>query len=153
MEKNNTIPFEKVIEVRWADVDQNGHVRHSAYNDYGAHVRIKLFSEFGFGADKMKALNLGPILFHEECSFIREIKPDDTVRVNVLRGQMKPDGSRWIIHHEIFNQDNVKVAHISVKGAWIDTDKRTLTVPPAELAEIFNRLPEGSHFVYKKNKG
>ncbi len=142
--------FEKTIEVRWADVDQNRHVRHSAYYDYGAHVRIKFITEAGYGSAQLSQLKIGPVLFKEECSFIKEIRPDDTIRVNVLKEGISEDGSRWKLHHEIFNQNDEKVAHITIKGAWIDMEKRKLTVPPKELARAFQELPDGEDYVYKK---
>jgi acyl-CoA thioester hydrolase len=143
--------FEKKIEIKWADVDQNRHVRHSAYYDYGAFVRIKFMSEAGFGAYKMSELNIGPILFKEGCSFIKEVHPDDILRVNVLGGSMSEDGSRWTLYHELFNQNNEKVAHISAVGAWMDTEKRKLTTPPIELAKAFQSLTYGEEYVYKKS--
>lgn len=98
----------------------------------------------------MAKLKIGPILFKEECSFIREIRPDDVIRINLLKGVVAEDGSRWILHHEIFNQDDVKAAHITIKGAWIDTETRKLTAPPAGLAESVATLAVGEDYVYKK---
>ncbi len=138
--------FEKTIEIRWSDVDQNRHVRHSAYYDYAAFVRIKCIDEAGFGAKELVQNAIGPILFKEECSFIREIRPEDIIRVNMLKGDIRPDGSRWVIHHEMINQDDVKVAHLTVHGAWMDTDKRILTSPPSDLATAFTELPEGDYY-------
>jgi len=142
--------FEKQIEVRWADVDQNGHVRHSAYYDYGAHVRIAFFNDAGFPNSRMSAMNIGPILFKEECSFLREIRPDDLIRVNLKKGSVNEDASRWSLHHELFNQAGKKVAHISIQGAWLDLEARKLAIPPADLATAMQGLPEGETFVYKK---
>lgn len=34
-------PLTKEFEVKWADLDPNRHMRHSAYNDYAAHMRVK----------------------------------------------------------------------------------------------------------------
>ena len=142
--------FERQVAVRWADVDQNGHVRHSAYYDYGADVRIAFFRASGFANTRMAAMNIGPILFKEECSFLREIRPDDLITVNLQKGQINEDGSRWSLHHELFNQDGKKVAHISIQGAWLDLEKRKLSTPPADLAEAMHQLPQGEAFVYKK---
>lgn len=142
--------FEKNIEVRWSDVDPNRHVRHSAYYEYGAHVRIRYFTECGFDSATMSQLNIGPILFKEECSFIKEIRPDDTISINVLKGEVSEDASRWILHHEIFNQKGEKSAHITIKGAWIDLNIRKLTSPPIELAKAIHELPLGDHYTYKK---
>ena len=142
--------FERQIEVRWADVDQNGHVRHSAYYDYGAHVRIAFFNAVGFPNTRMSGLKIGPILFKEECSFLREIRPDDVVTVNLLKGVVKEDGSRWTLHHEIFNQEGKKAAHITIQGAWLDLEGRKLSKPPQDLADAIQQLDKGEPFVYKK---
>lgn len=142
--------YEKTIEVRWSDCDSNQHVRHSAYYDYGAHVRIRFFSEMGYDAQQMNELQLGPILFKEECSFIREIRLDDVLRVRLSRGAVNADASRWVLHHEIFNQHDQKCAHITIKGAWMDLAQRKLTVPPQDLAQQIHALAQGEAYVYKK---
>ena len=144
--------FEKEIEIRWSDTDPNRHVRHSAYYEYGAHTRIRFFLDHGYTSAKMNELNIGPILFKEECSFIREIFPEDIIKVNLLKGEMSEDASRWVLHHEIFSQEGEKKAHITVKGAWIDLTLRKLTTPPADLAEAFHSLPEGDYYTYSKKK-
>lgn len=138
------------IAVRWSDVDMNNHVRHSAYYDYGAHMRLTYFNNIGFDLKKFQELQIGPILFHEECSFIKELHLNDIIIINVLLGESRPDGSRWTLHHEIFNSKGEKAAHITVKGAWIDLTKRKLTVPPPALATHFATLEKGMEFVYGK---
>jgi acyl-CoA thioester hydrolase len=142
--------FEKKFEVKWADLDPNGHVRHSAYYDYGGYIRIRFISESGYGQKKLAELKLGPILFKEECHFIKEIGMGDVLRVNILKGEISSDCSRWIVHHEIFSQDEQKVAHITAQGAWLNTEKRILTSPPTDLAKAFHRLPPGEGFNYKR---
>lgn len=141
--------YEKEIEVRWSDTDPNRHVRHSAYYDFGGHVRIRFFADVGFDSTKMSQLNLGPIIFKEECSYLKEIHPNDTIRINLLKGSINKDCSRWVLHHEIFNKHG-KCAHITLKGAWMDLEKRKLIVPPTELADAFHDLYEGEDYVYRK---
>ncbi len=142
--------FETTIEVRWSDIDQNRHVRHSAYYDYGAHTRIRFFVENNFGSDKMAQYRIGPIIFKEECTFLKELTLNDTIRVNVLKGEYSDDFRKWTLHHEIFNQKNEKCAHLTLNGAWMDLVKRKLTIPPKELQELMASLDDGEHFVYKK---
>ncbi len=142
--------YQKEIAVRWSDVDQNRHVRHSAYYDYGAHIRIRFFAEQGYGAARFEELNLGPIMFKEECSFLRELHPEDVITINLLKGDLRADGSRWVLHHEIFNQSGAKCAHLSIQGAWMDLGKRKLTIPPVEIAQAMHELIKGDYFVYKK---
>ena len=145
--------FEKTVEVRWADCDANRHVRHSAYYDYAADVRIRFFAGIGFDSDRLTELKLGPILFKEECSFIRELRGEDSVRTNLLRESISPDGSKWLLHHELFNQNDQKVAHITVYGAWMDLEKRRVTVPPQAMIDALLDLPPGEAYIHKKGKG
>ncbi|NND93942.1 MAG: acyl-CoA thioesterase [Flavobacteriales bacterium] len=142
--------FEKQIEVRWADVDQNRHVRHSAYYDYGAHIRIACLDQAGYDADRLGEEGIGPILFHEECSFLKEIKSNDIITINLLKGNLHRDGLKFTLHHELFDQAGKKLAHITVKGAWMDLNRRRLTVPPQALREAFENLDAGEAFSYKK---
>ncbi|NTU80490.1 MAG: hypothetical protein HGA45_14105 [Chloroflexales bacterium] len=40
--------YRKTVEVRWADLDPNRHVRSTVYADYAAHARIAWMSDHGF---------------------------------------------------------------------------------------------------------
>ena len=135
--------FESTIEIQWRDVDQNQHVRHSAYYDYGAHARIRYFMSLGYGPKQFAKEQFGPIIFHEQCSFIKELHLEDTITINFLKGEVNHDGSRWTIHHEILNSKGEKAAHVTLKGAWMDLVKRKLTVPPKAIADGFHNLPQG----------
>ena len=143
--------FEKEIEIRWSDCDPNMHVRHSAYYEYGAHIRIKFFEACGYFAHTMSEMNIGPILFKEECNFIREIRPDETIRINLLKGDVSDDASRWTLHHELFNKNDEKTSQITVRGAWMNLSERRLTAPPNDLAQKFHALSEGKNYTYKKS--
>jgi acyl-CoA thioester hydrolase len=39
--------FIKEIHIRWADLDPNFHVRHSAYYDFGAQHRVEILEQLG----------------------------------------------------------------------------------------------------------
>lgn len=146
-------PYEKKIDIAWADLDPNGHVRHSCYYEYGANIRISFFADYGFDTEYRNQHKFGPVLFKEECTFIKELMPKETIRVNMLKGNVSEDASRWELHHEIFNQKGEKCAHITITGAWIDLNLRKLTIPPPLIAEAFSKIKEGERYVYKKKKG
>jgi len=140
--------FQTSIAVRWSDVDHNQHVRHSAYYDYGAHCRIQFFDHINFGMNKLSEMQLGPVLFSEQCNFLRELKLNEIVRVNLLRGEVSANGRKWVLYHEMFNGEDEKVAHLRVFGAWMDVSQRKITAPPAALAEAFLALDEGKDYIH-----
>ncbi len=134
------------IQVRWSDIDQNRHLRHSAYYDYGATVRIACFSQHGLTNMKFEELHIGPILFREEAVFRREIKFEDRITVDMEVTKATPDFARWSIRHQFFKEDGTLSAIINLDGAWIDIIKRKLAVPDQFVQEIFRDFPKAKDF-------
>jgi acyl-CoA thioester hydrolase len=122
---------------RWAEMDPNGHMRHSAYADFAADQRVVLLSRWGFDVTRFAQLRIGPILFREETKYLKEVNIGEEITVDGKLGSVAPDGSRWTIVHTIYKSDGRVAATVTVDGAWIDLDRRKLTVPPAELVEAF----------------
>ena len=144
-------PYVKKIEIRWADLDPNFHVLHSKYYDFGAFCRMAFLVKNGLTPGLMQELHLGPILFREECSFRKEIKFGDEISVNLKMLHMTSNYSRWSMEHEIWKNGNILAAIMSIDAAWLDTNKRKLTIPPAIVADIFESAPKAEKFhVIKK---
>src|SRR5579859_3406380 len=122
--------FSLPIQIRWSDIDQNRHLRHSAYYDYGAMVRVSCFTEQGLTTLKLEELNIGPILFREEAVFKREVKFEDKISVDMQLLKSLPDFSRWSIRHHFYKDDKTLAATLNLDGAWIDVARRKLAVPP-----------------------
>lgn len=139
----------KTIDVRWADLDPNYHVRHSVYYDYGAFSRICYLQEHGITTAFMSEHHFGPILFREECFFKREIKLEDIVTIDLQLVKAKADHSRWTIQHSI-SKNNELAAILIMDGAWIDTIKRKLTLPPTLAHDTFNAMPRLDKFEWIK---
>jgi acyl-CoA thioester hydrolase len=139
----------KNIEIRWSDLDPNFHVLHSKYYDFGAYCRMAYFVEKGMTPALMKQYNIGPILFREECVFKREISFGADVRINLFIEKHTEDYARWSMSHEIWKGDRIS-AIINIDGAWIDTIKRKLTVPPKEIIPVFDSAPKSPRYQVSK---
>ena len=126
---------------RWADMDPNGHMRHSAYADYAADQRLVLLAAWGYDIKEFARLRLGPVLFREETTFLKEVSIGEEIRVNSRLRTVNDDGTRWSITHTIYKADGRVAATVAVDGAWLDLDRRKLTTPPTELSEAFRNLP------------
>lgn len=129
--------FKRTYEVRWADLDPNFHLRHSAYADYGAQGRMAFLSAKGFTLEKFREMNVGPVLFTESLKYLREVKSGDSITVHVDISEVSTDGRKWTILHQITRGDGETVAEILVTGAWFDTTTRKVCVPPPALMEAF----------------
>ncbi|MCX2740394.1 acyl-CoA thioesterase [Pontibacter anaerobius] len=133
-------------KVMWSHLDANMHMRHSAYADFAAQARIVVLDRLGLDLKAFQKLHIGPILFREELVYLREVGINEHLTVTVEMTKSRPDGSRWSIRHEVFREDGVKAAVVSVEGAWLDLHKRKLTTLPEELVEQFNRLDRSEDY-------
>lgn len=140
------IEIEKQFEIQWSDLDANRHLRHSAYYDYGAHMRLKILEEIGLTMETMAQLNIGPILFREEAIFLKEVGMQDRITLNCKLIKAREDGSRWSFVHEVYREDGVKSAVITADGAWMDIVKRKLAIPPKEIMDTFLKIDRTNDF-------
>ncbi len=144
----------KEFEVIWADVDANKHMRHTAYNDYAAQVRVAFMMDNGLDNEALERYEIGPVLFREETLFFRELVLCEKIRANVIVRGMSSDGERWKMQHNIYKENGVLAATINVEGAWIDSKKRKLKPPPKELFDKFDELPKTDDYqVIEKGRG
>lgn len=138
--------FKIPIQIRWSDIDQNRHLRHSVYYDYGALMRMTVLSECGLTTDKLEHLKIGPILFREEAIFKREITLEDKITMDVELLKATQDFSRWSLRHHVIKEGGTLAAVITVEGAWIDIEKRKLATPDNFIQSIFNQFPKPADF-------
>jgi acyl-CoA thioester hydrolase len=134
------------VEIRWADLDPNFHLRHSVYYDYGAFCRIQYLSSYGITAQFMHQQGFGLILFREEAVFKKEIRLGDDIEIDVKLLKASRDYARWTMQHQIFKNNEIVAAIITLDGAWMDTNTRKLCPPPAEAVHCFGLAPRTDHF-------
>jgi len=138
--------FARKIQIRWADIDVNQHLRHSAYYDYGAAVRMMFLREMGLTANKLQEFHLGPVLFREEAIFKREITIEDGITLDLVLTKASSDYGRWSFRHNFIKDDGSLAAIVNVDVAWIDIVKRKLAVPDPFIQDIFNRAIKAEDF-------
>lgn len=138
--------FSLPVQVRWADLDPNFHLRHSVYYDWGAMCRVEFLNKYGLTAQLMQQLHFGPIIFREECIFRKEVRLGDAVTIDLTLLTAKKDYSRWTIQHHVTKGEGELSAVLTIDGAWLDTSKRKLAVPPQQAVEVFSQMPAGAAF-------
>jgi acyl-CoA thioester hydrolase len=144
--------YSNTFQVIWADVDANRHMRHTAYNDYAAQVRVNFLNDHGFSFQKLIEMQVGPILFREETRFLKEVGMNEKIKIDYQTSAMRKDGSRWTMIHQVFKGDNEKAAVITVEGAWMDLKLRKLVAPPKELSDIIEKMPKTGDFYWIPDK-
>jgi acyl-CoA thioester hydrolase len=134
------------IQIRWADIDANRHLRHSVYYDFAASMRMFVLSSGGLTTKKLEEFAIGPILFREEAIFKREILLEDKITLTVELVKTTEDFGRWSLRHQFIKSDGTVAALLTIDGAWIDLNKRKLAVPNEFIRHIFEGFPKSSDF-------
>lgn len=137
-------------KVLWSQIDANMHLRHSAYADFAAQARLGILEKLGFTANLLEELKLGPILFREELIYLREVRPNDVIKVTCLMTRCRRDGSRWSFTQGLYRSDGIHAAQINVDGAWVDMQKRKLASLPEEWATKFLEIPKSDDFILEE---
>jgi len=138
--------FNVVFATKWADFDPNRHMRHTAYNDYAAEVRVRFFKAQGFSVESFAQENLGPILFKEETSFYKAIHLGENITVDLSLTAVSKNLERWKLEHHIFNEQGKLSATVNVYGAWIDLRKIKLAVPSEKFKDLFSSFENTADF-------
>lgn len=131
---------------RWADFDPNNHMRHSAYNDYAAEARVRMFNAYGLSLIEFNKLNIGPVLFREETNFKKEIRLSEDITVEVFLKGMSENGERFRFYHKIYKEDGRLAAEIEIYGAWLDLKERKLTRPPEIVLQTLRDIERTKDF-------
>lgn len=140
--------YQVTFATKWSDFDMNRHMRHTAYNDYAAEVRIRYFANAGFPIDLLAKDKIGPILFEEFTSFKKEIYSGENIIVNVKLLGISKDNRKWKLRHEVFNEKQQLSAVIEVFGAWINLEKRKVTNLPDKYKTLLSGLDKTEDFNY-----
>lgn len=138
--------FRTEMEVRWGDLDANGHVRNTAYSEFATQARLRFLDTRGFPAERFNRMGIGPIYFREETVYRRELRLGDVVTVEVRSDGLAPDVSRWRVAHRLLRPGGEVAGFVTVDGAWMDLAARELALPPDDLADALRDLPPGDGF-------
>ena len=138
--------FSKTFNVRWGDMDFNGHMKNTAYLDVSGDVRMMYFSENGFSMSEFVRLRVGPVVMRDEIDYYRELRLLEPITVSLTLAGLSDDASRFSLRNEFFRQDGKTAARVTSMGGWMDLAARKLTAPPDKLAEVLHGLMKSDDF-------
>jgi acyl-CoA thioester hydrolase len=133
-------------EIRWSDLDANGHVNYAVYIDAAGDLRYRFFTEHGFPPERFVQMGIGPIYTSIQARFLRELRMGETITLTHALSGLSPQGGRWKVHHDAFKSNRKKAVSIDLEGAILDLATRKPVLPTPELMEIFNAVPRSSEF-------
>jgi acyl-CoA thioester hydrolase len=128
-------------------MDFNAHMKNTAYLDKVADVRQMFLIENGFPLEEFLRLRIGPVVMKDEVEYFNEVFLQQQIRVTYALAGHAPDGSRFLLRHEIFRPDGKLSARVTSTGGWLSLDERKLVAPPPALLSAMNSLDKTNDFV------
>lgn len=139
-------PYERSFEAIWADIDMNGHMRHTTYMDYATQARMSCFADHGFGLGEFSRHGCGPILTREEVRYLREIRPGQVFRIRVELSGLSDDLKHFAMRSTVLRSDGACAAVIDILGALMDMSARRLMAAPPALVAAMAGMPRSADF-------
>ena len=138
--------YTKTLYAGWADMAFNSHMKNTAYLDKTADVRQMFLMENGFPMEEFFRLRIGPVIMKDELEYFKEVGLQQKITVTYALAGQAPDGSRFLLRHEIFRPDGKLSARVTSAGGWLDLAERKLIVPPPALLSAMSSLEKTSDF-------
>ena len=138
--------YKKQFEIRWSDVDANGHLANSAYTNFMSHARMAFFAEQGFSMPEIMKHNIGPVVFYEHMYYFKESFIGTPITVTIEVSGLSDDGMIFMFEHNFYNHKGENLAHCEMQGGWIDLKIRRLCELPEPLLLLANKFPKSESF-------
>ena len=138
--------FKKQFEIRWSDVDPNGHLANSAYTNFMSHARMSFFGDSGFSMLEIKKHGIGPVVFYEHMYYFKEAFMGQPITVTIEISGLSEDGMFFMFEHNFYNGKGENIAYCEMQGGWIDLKLRRLTPLPDSLIRLTGQFPKSKNF-------
>ena len=138
--------YSKIYEIRWSDLDANGHVNYAAYIDAAGDLRYRFFTEHNFPPERFSEMGIGPIYTTIQAEFLREVRLGESVTITYALSGLSLSGTRWKVHHDVHKSNGKKATIIELEGTILDLSTRKPILPTPELLQVFNLVPRTSDF-------
>jgi acyl-CoA thioester hydrolase len=133
-------------DIRWADLDANGHVHYSAFIDAAADLRYRFFAERGFPPEALLKSGVGAVYSSVEARFLREVGVGERISITYTLAGLSPKGIRWKVHHDILKSSGKKAVILDLEGMVLDLKRRRPTEPTDQLLAVFHQIPRSPKF-------
>lgn len=138
----------KSFEVRWSDIDANVHLIHTAYSGFMAHTRMCFLDHYGITMAEIGKSKLGPVLLNEQISFLKEVRPMETVYVDIELSGMTEDYKIFRFDQGLYKSNGEIAAYSRLLIAFIHMEHRKLAQIPEIWKKSIEEVPRTKDFKF-----
>jgi acyl-CoA thioester hydrolase len=133
------------IVPRWADMDLNQHMRHSAFADWAGYARTEWLNANGFTMPKLVELRMTPVMFEDRTRYLKEVLLGERIDIELQLAGTNRNGSQWFVRH-IFRRGEAVCAVYEAKGAWFSIATRRIVPAPPGLLEAYSNFARSDDY-------
>jgi thioesterase III len=130
------------LVVRSTDIDAIGHVNNAKYLEYMEWARFDWMCQKGFTLEELKRRQIMPVVVNIHINYRKELRMLEQVQVRT--SVVKIGEKSFVVRHELYNQQEERVADADVTMVMIDAKQRRSVPLPDDLARaLAEALPSG----------
>jgi acyl-CoA thioester hydrolase len=130
--------FETKLNVRWTEMDANGHVSNMYYQSYFDQARMNAFAACGVDLAYLREHNVGPVIFHAELEYRKELFFPDTALIYTYG--LKVERSRGRLRQVLVSERSGQVVCVGTfDGIFMDLVRKRPTFFPEALRQNLTR--------------
>ncbi len=138
--------FAVSFQAQWSDMDQNGHMRTTAYLAAAENARMQYFASGGFSVAEFARRGIGPVIQNDDLRYRAELRLLQTCSISVQLAGVSDDGARFKMRNTFVGLDGMAACTITSTGGWLDLVRRRLVAPDDDLREMLDTLPRTEDF-------
>jgi acyl-CoA thioester hydrolase len=129
---NRILVFEKVIPMRWGDMDAMGHANNTLYFRYMEELRISWFVHCGFVPDPT---SVGPVIINASCTFLRQFEYPVDILCRQFIGAIGRSSFETEVDMSPLNEVDNIYARGAAKCVWTNFPNQKSEPLPAQVIE------------------
>jgi acyl-CoA thioester hydrolase len=136
------VPF----QAQWSDMDQNGHMRTTAYLGAAEDSRMRFFAANGFSVGDFTRLGIGPVVQTDEIRYRAELRLLDRAHLEIQLAGLSSDGARFGLRNIFTREDGKTACTVTTFGGWLDLRERRLAPAPGDLLTVLEAMVRTDDF-------
>ena len=122
--------YEYELLIREFHLDSYGHVNNATYLALLEEARWEMITKNGYGLERVKSLQIGPIILEISIRFLKELPLREKIKIRTKIAQLEKKIAP--IYQEIWNENMELCACATLKSGLFDLKNRKLIAPTLE---------------------
>ncbi|ODN41344.1 acyl-CoA thioesterase [Piscirickettsia litoralis] len=121
-----------------SQIDSTGHLSNVQYYAFFKSAFYEFLNENNF-VDLVSPKNLWPIVFHENCSFKKELYFNETIEIKFYFTDLSSKHNKWTAQFIMYDDSMNEVAIYESHHGILDKDTRKISSLPQAAIDLVNR--------------